>query len=108
MKLEMIDVEYVDLGVLVLPKAIYRDKKGNFFRYHSSLGEREAPTSVKELGMLLEAHTNLPKIIEGDVEFENKSHNFIGIRDKKGNLYRFIKITESPRSSEVERPAVNR
>ena len=79
MKLEMIDVEYVDLGVLVLPKAIYRDKKGNFkpVRFSSYIWKRIDGFILDSLKKELERerrHTypdweryNHEKVIESDI-----------------------------------------
>lgn len=98
MKLKMVDLQYVDAEIPILPKPVYQDENGNLWRYDASWEEREKISPREELERLLRIHEILPKIIEGDVEFENKVYNWIGVRDKKGTLYRFEKC---PRSSVV-------
>jgi len=98
MKLKMVDLQYVDVGILLLPKPVYRDDKGNLWRYDTSWEEREKISPREELERLLRIHDILPKVIEGDVEFENKIYNWIGVRDKKGTLYRFERVVECPKS----------
>lgn len=108
----MVDLTYVDVGLLLLPKPIYRDDRGNLYRYDVSWEKRERMNDREELERLLKIHKILPKTIEGEVEFDNRT--FLGIKDKKGNLYRFEKMPsgKSPRSccegsSVVEHPAVS-
>jgi len=75
MKLKMIDLQYVDAGILLLPKPIYLDEKGNLWRYDASWEEKEKMSERKELERLLRVHEILPKIIEGYIEFENKIYS---------------------------------
>lgn len=92
MKLKMIDLEYVDAGILLLPKPIYEDEEGRRYRYDVSWEKRERMSDREELERLLKIHEILPRTIEGSVEFENEI--YLGIRANK-NLYRFEKCPGS-------------
>ena len=102
--LKMVGVKYVNVGILDLPMPIYKDDKGNLYRYDASWEKNDEREEIERLLRLPEL---LPKDIKGEVIFENEIYNWIGIRDGKGNIYRFEKF-QSPRSSVVEHPAVNR
>jgi hypothetical protein len=94
MKLQLVYVDYVDVGILWLPKGVYQDENGNLWRYDVSWEKEEKEMSEnKKLESLL--HKKFPKIIEGEKVFENPWYKWLGIRDGEGNVYRLELVRPS-------------
>lgn len=90
MKLRMVGLGYENVGILILPKPVYQDENGNLWRYdYSWEKEQKCVDEKKELERILSIHKFLPQEIEGRIAFKNKYCNWIGIRDNRGNIYKF-------------------
>ena len=91
MRLKKVEITYESALPIfeVYSVAIYQDNHGNMYKLDSVYGKEKENVEEELRNFLLMGET-APEKIEGEKEFE--STRFLGIRDRKGILYRFRKI----------------